>query len=161
MSILFGLHNFIIFIIIKVFNCQLYCGINQININYDYPTKKELKLSSDTNYRPIQIYFDTTNLNNDDINKKKLNITITALNSIVKILQKLIEVKQLNYKIVIDENDLNNWGFTDYSPNLLSGIDTDLIVLFKFIEDNNYYMSSEPKYIDEETKRPIVGIIYY
>ena len=160
MSILFGFTNFIIFIIIRVFNCQLYCGINQITVNYDYPTRMRPKLSSDTNYRSIQIYLDTTDLN-ENINNKKLNITITALNSIVKVLQKLIEVKQLNYEIVIDENALNNWGITNYSSDLLKGIDTDLIVLFKFIEDDvNYYMSSEPKYIDEETKRPIVGIIY-
>ena len=79
------------------------------------------------------------------------------------ILQKLIKVKPLNYTFAINENDLNNWGFdeSEYNQIITHGIDTDLIVLIKYLEDEeSYKMSSEPKYIDEYTKRPIVGIIY-
>ena len=153
------LYNFLLFIIIKFVNCQIYCGINQIKYNITFPKQKIQKISPNTNYRPIQIHLDTTSLS-DYIMPSKLNITITALNSTVKMLQKLIKVKELNYKIVINQNDLNKWGISKYSQTLTQGIDTDLIVLVKYIENGNFYMSSEPKYIDENTKRPIVGIIY-
>ena len=153
------LFHFIIFIIIKNFNCQIYCGISQINYNVSFAIKKE-SITTDEKYRPIQIYIVSSSLS-DFLLPRKLNTTIFALNYTVKILQKLINVKPLNYTIAINGNDLNNWGFAN-NQNLINGINTDLIILIKYIDEpeENYYMSSEPKYIDEYTKRPIVGIIY-
>ena len=157
MSKLPNLWHILLFIFMKFINPQTYCGIGQINYNVSFPTKKVPKTSNE-NFHPIQIFIDKTSIQND-MPQKKLNYTNIALNEVVKILEKLIKVKSLNYKISIDENDLNNWRIQDYDTKILNGIDTDLIVIIKYVEEN-YYMSSEPKYIDKDTKRPIVGIIY-
>ena len=157
MSKLPNLWHILLFIFMKFINTQTYCGIGQINYNVSFPTKKVPKTANE-NFHPIQIFIDKTSIQND-MPQKKLNYTNIALNEVVKILEKLIKVKSLNYKISIDENDLNNWRIQDYDTKILNGIDTDLIVIIKYVEEN-YYMSSEPKYIDKDTKRPIVGIIY-
>ena len=150
---------FLFFFILKIIKSQIYCGIGQIKYNVSFPKKKQVKLT-DENYRPIQIHIEPTSFT-DYINiPSKVNKTFFAMNYAVKILQKLIKVKPLNYTISIEPNDLDKWGITKCRNNIINGMDTDLIVLIKFIDSpSNYYMSSEPKYIDEYTKRPIVGII--
>ena len=152
----------IFFIIIKLIKNQTvyYCGINRMNYEVKFPLKKQIK-TNDENYRAIQIHLETKSITK--LSAKRLNFTNIALNNIIIILQKLIKVKPLNYTFAINENDLNNWGFdeSEYNQIITQGIDTDLIVLIKYLEDEeSYKMSSEPKYIDEYTKRPIVGIIY-
>ena len=140
---------FLFFFILKIIKSQIYCGIGQIKYNVSFPTKKQVKLT-DENYRPIQIHIEPTSFT-DYINiPSKVNKTFFAMNYAVKILQKLIKVKPLNYTISIEPNDLDKWGITKYRNNIINGMDTDLIVLIKFIDSpSNYYMSSEPKYIDE------------
>ena len=150
---------FLILITLKLFKFQIYCGIGYINYNVSFPTKKPLK-STDDNYRPIKIYIESSSLSVYMYNQQRLNIIRTALNYTANILKELIEVKPINYKIAVSQNDLNNWGFNNNNSDLIDGIDSDLIILIKYVPERNYYMSSEPKYIDEHSKRPIVGIVY-
>ena len=152
---------FIIFLLLKLIKSQIYCGIKYINYNVSFPTKKPTK-SADDNYKPIKIYLEYSSLSDYILNSQQLyNITF-SLDYVANILQELIEVKPLNYKISIEKNDLDNWGITINNSDILNGIDTDLIIFIKYIfsAPENYYMSSEPKYIDEYSKRPIVGIVY-
>ena len=157
----FKLCLFVICSFLKLVKDQKYCGIDVTNYNVKSPSKKQEK-SVDDNYRPIKIHVDSTSLQ-DGLSRSKFNLTSTALNYTLKIIQKLIKVKPLHYTFAIDKNDLESWSFeeNEYDSSITNEIDADLILLIKCIEPDSYYFSSEPKYIDEETKRPIVGIIYF
>ena len=157
----FNLCLLVICSFLKLVKDQKYCGINEIKYSVKNPIIKQSK-SVDGNYRPIKIHLDTNSLKSN-LNSNRFNLTNTALNYTLKIIQKLIKVKPLHYTFAIDKNDLINWGFEEeeYDDSVTNEIDADLILLIKCHDNNDYYFSSEPKYIDEDTKRPIVGIIYF
>ena len=109
------------------------------------------------NYQAIQIHVDTSSIQalKNRLSTNRFNNISVALNNTIKIIQKLIKVKPLNYTFAIDNNDLISWGLTEEE------YDSDLIIIVKLLEDEEFYFSSEPKYIDEKTRRPIVGILYF
>ena len=154
--------NKILWFIIQIISfykylCQKFCGIDSNTYEVKYPSYKPGINSR--NQRPIQIYIERNGLSPLSNSYSRNNVSY-ALNFTIEKLQKLIEVKPLNYRIAIERNDLVSWGFENYPTELLNGIDTDLIVLIKIVDDGEYLTKSELKYIDEVTKRPIVAILY-
>ena len=136
------------------------------------------KTSEIDNYQTIRIYSDYTCLKSQSQESQNL-ATIEkeiekSLDNSIKTLKKLLKVKPLSYPInKISSEDLNQWGFgaNSIKESLLTsgdGINADLVILLKFIESgeenlllDNEMASISNKFIyDEETKRPIVGVIY-
>ena len=163
---------FINIIIIKLFSCK-YCGIGRFKYNVKNPpiTKRSLKSNNnkrnlDTNdFRPIKIYLDTTNIDKmkgmfENVNN--YNLVIEALQYTSNMLEKLIKVKPLNYKISISYEDLESWNI-DVKDDLKTenGVDKDLAIICKVISTTVYKAAFEQKYIDPYTKRPVVGILYF
>ena len=156
---------FFIILIIKLLICENleYCGISQTQYNPKFPKITNYLNNNNNEYRPIQIYLDSYIIENDrnlktDNKGKKI---IDAFNYVVKIFQKLIKVQPLNYKISIRNDDLEEWDYKDYIKEELkegNGIEKDLVIIID--ATGNYQSSFEIKYIDEKTKRPILGIIY-
>ena len=161
---IYMIYFFIIFII-NLLICQNldYCGISQIQYSPKFPRITNYLDNNNNEYRPIQIYLDSYIIENDrslkvDNKGKKI---IEAFNFVVKIVQKLIKVQPLNYKISIRNDDLKEWDYENYIKEELkeeNGVDKDLVILIDAA--NNCQSSFEIKYIDELTKRPILGIIY-
>ena len=82
-----------------------------------------------------------------------------ALNSTKNYLEKIIKVKPLSYTISIRNSDIELWDIKIKDElNENNGIDQDLAIIIK-VGIFPFEASSEIKYIDQETKRPIVGII--
>ena len=95
-----------------------------------------------------------------------------SLKNTIKLLQKLIKVIPLSEPInKITSEDLFQWGFHSNNFNkalLESGVNTDLIILLRFLgikeenllKDNEFASISDKFILNENTKRPIVGVIY-
>ena len=166
---------YLIFCIIKFFSCAKYCGIgaNKYNVSYP-PITNSLSLSNNknrrnlqsNNFRSIQIYADVSHLERWktlDEGNPSYDIILNALDYVINILQKIIKVKPLNYKIAIRNDDLKSWGLSDVKEELKegNGVDKDLVIFVKITSSNNYQATFEQKYLDQQTKRPIVGIITF
>ena len=137
-----------------------YCGVGNvtheiIKLPESNKISKSLSDSEKNEYRPINISIDTTNLSKDF-----KDIIETSLKNCIQILKELIYVKPLNYKFFIDKETIQNWvtKINESITNSSEGLDTDLLVIVK---SGKYYFTgnSDIKYMDSETKRPIVGII--
>ena len=136
------------------------------------------KTSDNNNYESIRIHCDFSYLKNQvQKNQNLLPIEKEVEHSIqnsIKIIKKLINVRPLKYPInKITNDDLSEWGLdSNYIDKLLltngNGLNADLVILLKFIEskeesillDNEMASISNKFILDEETKRPIVGVIY-
>ena len=139
---------------------------------------KPRELSNNSNFEPIRVHPDFSYLkyqSNNDANllqiEKQIEVSMTDT---IKTLKKLVNVHPLSYPInKITYEDLNQWGFNQNNFNKLllsngAGVNTDLVIIFKFIEsgqnnlliDNEMASISNKFILDEITKRPIVGVIY-
>ena len=138
-------------------------------------TKRKLESNEDETYTPINIYYDMTYLNNQKLNSsqdliEKINMIDKAMSRCVNVFKKLINIKQpLNAPIKLKtENDLKEWKFTSYKINSdlmpnSKGILTDLVILIRLRNENEDIKYELPEasavYIDEYTKRPILGVL--
>ena len=136
------------------------------------------ELSNNSNFEPIRVYPDFSYLkfqSNNDAHLLQIEKQIEdSLTNTIKTLQKLVNVQPLSYPInKITLEDLNQWGFNQNNFNKLllsngAGVNSDLVILLKFIEsgqedlliDNEMASISNKFILDEMTKRPIVGVIY-
>ena len=171
MEKIYNLFSFLIFhIIIKYYICINYCGIGQSIYNVTTPpiSNNNIKTNLESgNVRPIKIYIEASSIeqykNLGVISQTTSNLIYQALNNVVNYLEKLIKVKPLSYTISIRNSDLSSWGFQNVQDELKenNGVDKDLIIFLKMHSSSIslYEATSEQKYIDAETKRPIVGII--
>ena len=137
--------------------------------------KRKLENDDEETYNPINIYYDMTYLNNQKLNasndiKEKINMIDKSMFRCINIFKKLINIKKpLNTPIKIkNEQDLKEWKFTKYKINSKlipnsEGILCDLVILIRFKNENEDMKYEFPEatavYIDEYTKRPIVGIL--
>ena len=143
-----------------------YCGVGQKahNIISLPDGNKVQKMSSeieDDEFRPINISIETDLVEDGD---KIKNMITSALNQCIETLKKLIKVKPLSYKISVNKEVAEGWGFSNINEDITDsskGINTDLLVLVKSDSDHNfiYTGNSDIKYMDPITKRPIVRII--
>jgi len=138
-------------------------------------TKRNLDNNDDETYTPINIYYDMTYLNNQkeilSSNKiEKIEMIDKAMSRCVNIFKKLINIKQhLSDPIKVkNEQDLKEWKFNTYKidDNLMpkgKGILCDLLILIRFKNENEVIKYDLPDasavYIDEYTKRPILGVL--
>ena len=126
-------------------------------------------------YNPINIFYDMTYLKQQNLNSsknllEKINIIEKAMFRCVNIFKKLLNIKTpLKSQIKIKtEQDLKEWKFTKYKihsdlmPNS-KGISCDLVLLIRFKNENEDMKYEFPEasavYIDEYTRRPILGIL--
>ena len=137
--------------------------------------KRILDNNNENEYTPINIYYDMTYLNNQKVDSSqdlitKIDMVDKAMSRCVKIFKKLLKIKQpLNAPIKVkSEQDLKEWKFTSYqiNSNLMpksTGISCDLVILLRFKNENEEIKYDLPEasavYIDEYTKRPILGIL--
>ena len=137
--------------------------------------RRELDTDNKETYNPINIYYDMTYLNQKKLSSSndligKISMIDKSMSRCVNTFKKLLYVKKpLNSPIKIKtEQDLNEWKFTKYNINseLLpnsKGIECDLLILIRFKNENedmkNEFPDTSAVYIDEYTKRPIVGIL--
>ena len=139
---------------------------------------KARELSNNSNFEPIRVHPDYYYLKYQSSNNANLlpieKQIEESMTDTIKTLKKLVNVQPLSYpinKITLD--DLNQWGFNSNNFNKLllsngAGVNSDLVILLKFIESgqenlllDNEIASIPNKFIlDEITKRPIVGVIY-
>ena len=159
------------------------CGAGQINYkikkvkfdNKKISQKRALDNNLQETYNPINIYYDMTYLNNQKENssqdiKDKIDMVDKAMLRCINVFKKLINIKKpLNSKIKIkNEQDLKEWKFTKYKidQNIMpkgEGILCDLLILIRFKNEKEEMKYEFPEatavYIDEYTKRPILGIL--
>ena len=154
------------FIYITFIKCLKYCGIGQTIYNVSFPPIRNNYDIDTNNFYPIRIYLDTSLLermkSNLDINE--YNNMINSLNEVVGHVEKLIKVKPLNYKIAIRNEDLKAWNLENINEDLKenNGVPKDLVVIIKTIiasSSSSYQASFEHKYIDRDSKRPIVATL--
>ena len=155
-------------------SCRL--GNNLYQIKKVKFTNNKRKLEDDEQtYIPINIYYDMTYLNQQKLSssndiKKKIDMIDKSMSLCVRVFKKLLYVKKpLNSPIKIKtEQDLKEWKFTKYKINSelmpsSKGIECDLVLLIRFKNENEdmkyEFPDASAVYLDEYTKRPIVGIL--
>ena len=125
---------------------------------------KRLLSDSDDGFTQIRIFIDKTYIDkqkSDNLNN--YNKAIASIEKCVNTIQKLVKVKKSN-KIKFSDSDIATLSLNsnDLDQNLLSsgnGIDADLIIIPKFIENNSIIALGKPLIFDSETKRPIGAIL--
>ena len=160
-----------------------FCTVDNRDIKIKYPKinnksniiKRNLDPNDNNNnenFKPIQIHVDKTYLEYQNSINSNINslysIIIKGLDKCVYTLNKLLKVKPLQNKInYITDEDLNNWNFNSnfINPKIKEGgegISTDLLILPKFSIDETIsfdYIEGYPVYFDEQSNRPIIGIL--
>ena len=144
---------------IKNLNEKSYITRKNINNN----SKRLLSDNSD-GFTQIRIFIDKTYINKQ--NAEIINNYDKAILSIeksVNTIQKLIKVKK-STKIKFSDTEIAKLGLNsnDLDQNLLStgnGIDADLIIIPKFIENDSIIALGSPLIFDIKTKRPIGAIL--
>ena len=176
MAKIYKLSYYIIFIILKHLLCVKYCGVGLNKYQVKFPplsdnsktNNNRIRRLQTNNFRPIKIYLETSSIDylkqwmSENINE--LNKILEAVNYVANSLQKIIKVRPLNYKISIRNEDLVSWSLGDIKEELKenNGVDKDLIIFMKItqsLSQNIPISNFDIKYIDQDTKRPIVGII--
>ena len=175
--------KFILLIIFAILIIQVLTQLNPYifkgkKIKYNLQNNTIRKTADNNDYEPIRIYSDFSYIKyqvQEDSNLNEIEKIIEqSIENAIKILQKLISVHPLAYPInKVSSEDLTQWSFktNNINQSLLSngnGVNSDLIILLKFIEsgDSNLLLDNEiasisNKFIlDEDTKRPIIGVIY-
>ena len=174
--------RFIFLIILSILIIKVLTQLNPYILKgkkITYKSNNKIRKNSDiNNYNSIRIYPDYSYVKHQSQGISTLlkieNEIENAMENTIKIVKKLISVNTLRYPInKITSEDLTQWGFKSDNiyKQLLSngkGVDADLVVLLKIIEtgeedllmDNEIVSFSNKFILDEETKRPIVGVIY-
>ena len=137
-------------------------------------TRKELKKSNNNSKRllsdssdgftQIRIFIDKTYINKqNEVIINNYNKAVLSIEKCVNTIQKLIKVKNSN-KIKFTDTEVAKLGLNsnEIDQNLLStgnGIDADLIIIPKFIENDSIIALGNPLIFDIVTKRPIGAIL--
>jgi hypothetical protein len=142
---------------------------NKLNLSVknDEKSKNDNKrfLSESDSFESITIYIDKTYMEKENSNLLiSYNKVIAAIEKCVNTIQKLIKVVKKD-KIKFTGTDLGNLGITSYEKidsRLLpdgEGIQADLIIIPKFIENNSILALGRPEVFDPNTKRPVGAIL--
>ena len=142
---------------------------NKLNLSVknDEKSKNDNKrfLSESDSFESITIYIDKTYMEKENSNLLiSHNKVIAAIEKCVNTIQKLIKVVKKD-KIKFTGTDLGNLGITSYEKidsRLLpdgEGIQADLIIIPKFIENNSILALGRPEVFDPNTKRPVGAIL--
>ena len=91
-----------------------YCGVGKKDHNFESlpesnKISKTLSESEKNEYKPIDIYVDTTNLKDDRYTS--IEMIKTATEQCIQTIKKLINVKPLNYKFFLNKTTIEGWGF--------------------------------------------------
>ena len=155
-----------------------FCGADKMN----YTIKKSMKPSNSTqkinrklstDYTKIRILVETTYLevqanSLDSTLKSKFPSIKEALNKAVNGISNLLNVEQLGgdiFENILNEEFFNYYSILQYPKSLINpkNVDADYILLVRFENTNELpsgvLASAMPLYLDEETNRPIIGIL--
>ena len=128
--------------------------------------KKRLLSDNDSNdgFTQIRIFIDKTYIHNQNAQILDIyDIVISAIDKCVQTIQKLIKVQRIG-KIKFSDNDLAQLDLDSnkIDPKLLpngEGIETDLVIIPKFLENNSIICLGKPVIFDSSSYRPIGGIL--
>ena len=142
-------------------------NLGNLALNHNEKSKNDNKrlLSGDDGFDSITIYIDQTYMIKENSQSlSNYNKVISAIEKCVNTIQKLIKVKKGN-KIKFTDIDLGKLGIDSnekIDSRLLpsgGGIQADLIIIPKFIENNSILALGKPEIFDTTTKRPIGAIL--
>ena len=146
-----------------------YSNNNVINAkdNKDEKYNKKRILSDNDNddgFTQIRIFIDKTFIHNQNAELlEDYDITMKAIEKCVKTLQKLIKVKRIG-KINFSDNEIVQLGLDSnkIDPKFLpngEGIETDLVIIPKFVENDSIICLGIPVIFHSLSHRPIAGIL--
>ena len=174
---------FLLILIFKIINCQenqIYyrCGaddqkFNPISIKGVTPTKDdERRLDNDNEFKDFNIYLDLINIKKDIV---KFNLQayetlfIDSLNKAVETLESLLKIKKLEYGYTFSDEDIEtilipDWNKTMIGTNAIGNnkeLGIDLFIFGRFDDqmDKMTLANAGVRYMDGETKQPIVGVV--
>jgi leishmanolysin len=142
-----------------IFSHRACGGVRDSNVTLfnSYPNKGKRILDS-SNWSPIRIYVDYYNLHQMNLSSPMLSSIKTIVNQTVSVIQTLINVQPSGYNISI-----NSCGGIPVSPEVISGVDADLIIIPGF--DNNLDDGTEAYSSicvqDSWNYRPLAGLISF
>ena len=127
---------------------------------------KRRKLN-DKDFKPIRIFLDTTYiLSQSEENsalKDKISMIIPAMERCVKIFEKLLKVIPYSRKLTIKIEQAESYGIKKISPEVSSGISSDLIIFARIADENELSDSTlanaGARKLEYETNRPIAGVV--
>ena len=152
------------------------CGVDKYYVA-PLPAKNVVKFDKDNRrlndgeFKDFHIYLDLINIKKD-IQKYHLeqyeNLFINALNKAVKTLETLLKVKKLNDGYKFSDEGITNILIEDWNKSMIGtnasdsktlGID---LFIFGRLDDNmdNFTLASAgPRYLEETTGQPLVGVV--
>ena len=134
------------------------------NKNYVKDNKRSLTDINDDGFTEIKIFIDKTYIKYQNLySTNTYTQVIKAIEKCVNTIQKLIKVKKKD-KIKFSDTDLIKLEINSnqIDKNLLptsQGIEADLIIIPKFIENNSIIALGKPVILDSSSKRPIGSIL--
>ena len=134
------------------------------NKNYVKDNKRSLTDINDDGFTEIKIFVDETYIKYQNLySTNTYTQVIKAIEKCVNTIQKLIKVKKKD-KIKFSDTDLIKLEINSnqIDKNLLptsQGIEADLIIIPKFIENNSIIALGKPVILDSSSKRPIGSIL--
>ena len=137
---------------------------NSIKPHKDENNNKNRDLASTDGFSEIRIFIDKTYINTQKAeNANNFDKVINAIDKCVNTIKKLIKVKPMD-KIKFSDSDLLSLeiGSNNIDQNLCNtcpGINADLVVIPKFIDNDSIIAKGKPLILHPNTKRPIGAIL--
>ena len=152
-------------------------GLDKYEIKHYSTKSQKLKNHSTRNlktleYRPIRIYLETTFFDSQEVEQSleyQKTLLKKALNNSVNAFSKLLEVEDIgdenifsfiDTNVIFRENSIDKWNPIFDSD---SNIQSDFLLIVKFDNENKLpervLASASPIALDEETHRPLIGIL--
>ena len=154
------------------------CGVDDhykapLSANHIIKNEDDNRRLNDGEFKDFHIYLDLINIKNG-IRQYHLeeyeNLYINSLNKAVKTLESLLKVKKPKYSYIFTDDDImeisiDDWNKTMIGSNAMgdmTSLGIDLIIFGKFDDEmgDSTLASAGPFYMDPDTARPLVGIIY-
>ena len=129
-------------------------------------------------FHDFSIYIDLTNIN-QEITRYRLtkykSLFLNGFNKVIKTLESLLKVKDLNYAYTISNRQIMELGIYNWNTNYFGdsaaqkGVTThslgvDLIIFGKFLGSNELgeqtLAAASAEYVDIDTQQPVYGIVY-
>ena len=143
----------------------------------DKNVQNKRKLDAD-GFHDFSIYIDLTNINLE-ISKYRLtrykSLFLNGFNKVIKTLESLLKVKDLNYAYTISDRQIMALGIYDWDKKYFGdsaaqkgyttySLGVDLIIFGKFLSSKELgektLAAASAEYVDVDTDQPVYGIVY-
>ena len=136
------------------------------------PAYKRRIDSSEDGFKDFNIYLDTENIEKQiqEFNLQSYeSLFLKAMNKAIETIQSLLKAKELSREITFTDDDISQlpievWDKTKIGSSATSdmkslGIDLIIMGYFNNELDDSILASASPAYYDQETFRPIIGVV--